>query len=124
MAGLVVSRRSSSRRGAPRPGFIALASARAGRVADAPVFLLADEKVFSGRGWVGRFSSFVVQFGVPRRDRTVQHTSGLNYYRSPPARSELLVRPAPVRGEARREARAVRTERFGLLLCGGQGQFR
>ena len=45
VAGLGVSRRSSSRRGAPRPGLMARAFARAGRGADAPVFLLTDEKV-------------------------------------------------------------------------------
>ena len=45
VAGLGASRHSSSRRGAPRPGFMALAFARAGRVANTPVFLLTDEKV-------------------------------------------------------------------------------
>ena len=44
VAGLGVSRRSSSRRGAPRLGLIALASARAGRGANTPAFLLTDEK--------------------------------------------------------------------------------
>ena len=61
----VVSRRSSSRRGAPRPGLIALASARAGRGANTPAFLLTDEKVLgSWPGW---------SFLVARRPDGVLH---------------------------------------------------
>ena len=97
VVGLGVSRRSSCRRGAPRPGLMALAFARAGRGAITPVFLLTDEKVLQ----------MVVGLGVSRRSscssgccwgRTVQHTSGLNHHHSPPARPESTVRPAPVRG--------------------------
>ena len=97
VVGLGVSRRSSCRRGAPRPGLMALAFARAGRGAITPVFLLTDEKVLQ----------VVVGLGVSRRSscssgccwgRTVQHTSGLNHHHSPPARPQSTVRPAPVRG--------------------------
>ena len=99
---------------------IARAFARAGRVANAPVFLLTDEKVLQT----------VVGLGVSRRSscssgccwgRIVEHISGLNYCCGLPAWSESLVWPAAVRGETRWEARAVRTERFGLLLCEGEG---
>ena len=62
---------------------IARAFARAGRVANAPVFLLTDEKALSGGGWVGCFSSFVVQFGVLLGSHCGAHQ-----------RAELLLRPA------------------------------
>ncbi len=62
---------------------IVRAFARAGRVANALVFLLTDEKALSGGGWVGCFSSFVVQFGVL-----------LGSHRAAHQRAELLLRPA------------------------------
>ena len=110
VAGLVVSRRSSSRRGAPRPGLIARVFARAGRGANTPVFFLTDEKVLQMVAGlvVSRRSS--CSSGC-RWDRIVQHTSGLNHHHSPPARPESTVWPAPVRAQATRMLHCCRASR-------------
>ena len=123
VAGLGVSRHSSSRRGvaenapcstpadrttttAHQPGlnrwFGPLLCGGMTSSAESPVFLTSEKArgVVAGPG-ISRHSSS--RTGC-RRERTVQHTSGLNHHHSPPARSESMVRPAPVRGQAARTA--------------------